>query len=197
MRNEMKAVFCFVLMLSMVNLSVAQTALGAGTPHQAAGHAMVRKAPAKSSVVHHVIYTNNRYGFRFYLPSSWKGYSIIESEWDGSAQSEGIHDEGGPHIVIRHPLWTEDNPREDIPIMVFTHKQWREVDRGNIIVSPAPIGPCPIGANKRYVFALPPRYNYDLADGWEEVVKILQRRPLRAYDSAKSSRTHPLCAGLK
>jgi hypothetical protein len=129
------------------------------------------------------------------LPASWKGYSIVETQWDGSRGSESDLEEHGPLILIRHPLYTENNPREDIPIMIFTRKQWREVDNGDFSVSAAPFGPGEIGKNKKYVFALPPRFDYDFLDGWEEVVKIVQGGPLHAYAAAKSYGSHPIQMG--
>lgn len=70
-----------------------------------------------------------KYGFRFSLPESWRGYSIAVSDWGGGdGRSYGPGDPAppivnGPLISIRHPLWTEADPRQDIPIMIFTKAQ--------------------------------------------------------------------------
>jgi len=134
-----------------------------------------------------VIYTNKVFGFRFSLPQSWKGYSIKISEWEGSdsvaAQSdkEAPPLQKGPVISIGDPRSTESNPRQNIPIMVFTRAQWQLIEENRLIVSAAPIGPSEIGRNKKYVFALPARYNYALIDGWEEVDEIIQNHPLHAF----------------
>jgi hypothetical protein len=125
-----------------------------------------------------IVYVNYEYGFTFTLPHSWKGFSVMECRW-GGGDGERETDQG-PLIVIRHPLYTEDNPREDIPIMVFTRDQWRAVDEGNLIVSAAPIAPGEIGRNKKYVFALPPRFSYDDLEGVHEVLDIVESNPLRA-----------------
>ena len=85
----------------------------------------------------------------------------------------------GPLISIRHPLSTETDPRQDIPIMIFTKAQWHMVEDGKLIVSAAPIGPSELGRNLNYVFALPPRFNYALITGWQEIDEIIQRHPLR------------------
>lgn len=61
--------------------------------------------------------------------------------------------------------------------MIFTLRQWNE----NLIVSAAPIGPSELGRNSRYVFALPPRYNYAFPDGYEEVEQILKDKPLHPF----------------
>lgn len=87
----------------------------------------------------------------------------------------------GPKLLIRNPHWTEENPWEDIPIMIFTHPQWKLVKDGSLDVSAAPFGPEEIGRNRKYVFALPPRYSYDENHGYEEVIKIMERRPLHAF----------------
>ena len=121
------------------------------------------KRPPKAPVV----YVNRDYGFRFYLPASWAGYKILKDSW---GPSDG---QNGPEVIIRHPLWTNDNPREDIPIMVFTRKQWRDVQSEKLVVSAAPFPPGELGRNKRFVFAVPPRWDYDLSEGWEEAEKII------------------------
>ena len=92
-----------------------------------------------------------------------------------------IREERGPAIWIRHPLWTEENPRQDIPIMIFTKAQWSIVEKDRMILSAAPIGPGEIGRNKKYVFALPARYNYAFPVGWEEVEKIIVENSLQPY----------------
>jgi hypothetical protein len=117
-----------------------------------------------------LVYTNKTYGFRFALPDSWKGYSILVKSWSK-----------GPLILIRHPLWTEANPRQDIPIMVLTLAQWELVQEGKLSVSAAPIGPDELARNSKYVFALPPRYNFAFLPGYEEVGEILKRDPLQAF----------------
>src|SRR5580693_10606591 len=77
----------------------------------------------------YVLYRNKKYRFRFSLPRDWKGYSILVSEWGGRAyedqQPSPTKSIDGPLIIIRHPLWTKENPYQDIPVMVFTHAQWK------------------------------------------------------------------------
>jgi hypothetical protein len=137
-----------------------------------------------------IVYTNQQYGFKFYLPKSWKGYSIIVTNWEGGVwepqpDGTGINNdqrsETGPKILIRNPRWTEDNPYQDIPIMVFTLSQWDLIDKDRLVVSAAPFGPGELGRNCRYVFALPPRYNYADAIGVAEVSDIMRGQPLLAF----------------
>ncbi|WP_263365219.1 hypothetical protein [Edaphobacter bradus] len=139
--------------------------------------ASAEKSPKASSVV----YVNRRYGFRFSLPASWKGYSILGGEWRGGIPATNETTERGPEITIRHPLWTEDHPRQDIPIMVFTLRQWALIRQDKLIMSAAPFGPGEIGRNSKYVFALPPRFDYAFPTGYEEVEKIVQSKPLHPF----------------
>jgi hypothetical protein len=131
-----------------------------------------------------IVYKNTQYGFSFILPESWQGYSIITGEWEGNAPSDqGVNTvETGPQISIRHPEWTAENPRQDIPILVLTHSQWDSIQAGEFNIGAAPIGPSLLGRNAKYVFALPARYNYAFPAGYEEVEMILQNNPLQAIE---------------
>ena len=127
-------------------------------------------------------YKSYQYGFCFSLPETWKGYTTTLDQWEGSSQ--GPNGEStvarGPIISLRHPEWTAVDPRQDIPIMVFTRAQWRALENGDFWVSAAPIGPSELGRNSKYVFALPPRFEYAFPTGVEEVLEIVKNRPLRA-----------------
>ena len=128
-------------------------------------------------------YQNEQYGFSFSLPESWKGYSIVTGSWEGySVGPEGnVPFTQGPMLSIRHPLWTAANPRQDIPIMIFTLSQWDDLRQDKFHIGAAPIGPSELGRNSRYVFALPARYNYAFPAGYEEVEAILQSNPLHPF----------------
>ncbi|MCR4443504.1 MAG: hypothetical protein NUV48_15330 [Peptococcaceae bacterium] len=133
-----------------------------------------------------MVYRNTQYGFSFSLPESWQGYSIITDKWEGSApgSSQGsVTVETGPLISIRHPQWTAQNQRQDIPIMIFTLTQWKSLQQGEFHIGAAPVGPSELGRNTRYVFALPARYNYAFPTEYEEVEKILQSNPLQANEN--------------
>jgi hypothetical protein len=146
-----------------------------------------REKTDKSRAAKSVVYTNEKYRFRFSLPESWRGYSTVATEWeggDGSTYQAGEpmpRPEKGPLILIVHPLSTKSNPRQSIPIMIFTKAQWELVEADMLIVSAAPVGPSELGRNAKYVFALPPRYNYADIDGREEVGKIVQSHPLQTF----------------
>lgn len=125
-----------------------------------------------------VTYRNGEYGFVLSLPESWEGYTVVTETWEGLPVGGSEPVETGPLIRIRHPEWREDAPRQDIPIMVFTVKQWEALEAGEFHIGAAPIGPTELGRNDQYVFALPARYNYAFPEGYEEVEEILQGSPL-------------------
>lgn len=127
-------------------------------------------------------YHNSEYAFTFSLPPGWQGYSIVTGNWTGTVSDPlkgDVPAVQGPLISIRHPLWSEQAPRQDIPIMVFTQAQWDALQRGEFVVSPAPVGPSELGRNASYVFALPARYDYAFPTGWQEVEQIIAAHPLR------------------
>ncbi len=124
-----------------------------------------------------VVYQNTQYGFNFYLPESWEGYKVIDGDkWEGAKET-------GPIIYIRHPLWTTENQRQDIPVMIFTAIQWSSLQQEEFNVGAAPIPPKELDRNDKYVFALPARYNYAFPTGYEEVEEILEGEPLQANNS--------------
>ncbi|AGL01885.1 hypothetical protein [Desulfoscipio gibsoniae] len=132
-----------------------------------------------------IAYRNTQYGFSFSLPESWKGYSIVTDKWEGSAPEspQGVKTvETGPMISIRHPQWTTQNQRQDIPIMIFTLTQWNSLQQGKFHIGAAPMGPNELGRNTRHVFALPARYNYAFPTGFKEVENILESNPLQTND---------------
>jgi len=136
-----------------------------------------------------IVHRNAQYGFSFALPKSWTGYFIVTEEWEGYApggQGTQVNETTatGPLILIRHPQWTQETQRQDIPIMVFTLSQWNALQKGEFHIGAAPIGPSDLGRNAEYVFALPARYNYAFPQGFEEVVDILKGNPLQAEDVA-------------
>ncbi len=132
-----------------------------------------------------IIYENVQYGFKFSLPDSWKGYTIITDKWEGRAidgKQAGNVVQTGPILSVRHPEWTSQNPRQDIPIMIFTPDQWKALLKDEYSVSAAPIRPGELGRNSAYVFALPARYNFAFPAGYEEVEKILNGDPLKPQE---------------
>jgi acid phosphatase class B len=129
-----------------------------------------------------VVYRNTQYDFSFSLPDSWKDYMLVLDKWEGYSLKEGENGkivETGPILSLRHPEWTAKNPRQDIPIMVFTLTQWGLLQQEKFHIGAAPMGPSELGRNNKYVFALPARYNYAFPTGYEEVESILRSNPLK------------------
>jgi hypothetical protein len=127
-------------------------------------------------------YLNTEYGFSITLPESWKGYKVVNSKWEGLPIGGSKPVETGKIISIRHPKWTEQKPRQDIPIMIFTTGQWDSLQKENFHIGAAPMGPSELAHNNSYVFALTARYNYAFPTGFEEVEKILAAEPLKTFD---------------
>ena len=153
----------------------------APTPTQAA---MATPTPtATSSPSSAVVYNNTQYGFTFSLPADWQGFTTVSETWTGNplAGSQYTSNITGPEILIRNPNWTAQNPYEDIPVMVFTPAEWAEIQKETLGVSAAPIPPSELGQNAKYVFALPPRYDFDYKTGYQEVEQIIASNPLNGY----------------
>ena len=121
-----------------------------------------------------VEYANADFGFCAQFPAGWRDFSITTGHWSSEPPGQA-HSITGPIVRIRHPQWTSRDPREDVPILVFTRAQWRSVQGGRLAVSTAPYGPRELAHNKHYVFALPPRYNADMAEGYEEVEDMVSQ----------------------
>lgn len=143
--------------------------------------------PNASSSVAGITYRNEIYGFTFSLPESWENYSIVTSTREIRDIGEGKIIARAPVILIRHPLWSEETPRQDIPIDIYSLAEWQKIQAEEYSVSAAPIPPTELGRNSKYVFALPARYNYAFPVGWEEVEGILKTKPLKVFDKENSA----------
>jgi hypothetical protein len=130
-------------------------------------------------------YKNTAYGFSVELPQTWKGYKIITEKWEGFVfnkdQTQNIKSTEGPKLSIRHPKWTAQVKRQDIPVLVFTIKQWDDLQAGTIhLDTAAPVLPSELARNTKYVFALPARYNFAFPEGNEEVDQLIQNKAVKA-----------------
>jgi hypothetical protein len=131
-----------------------------------------------------VEYKNEDYGFKVSLPDTWAGYGVSADRWTAYAPGDELGEiaaADGPVISIRNPKWTKEAMYQDIPIMIFTRAQWNDLQSGDFHIGVAPMDPTELGANAKYVFALPARYNYGFPPGYEEVEKILDGHPLTAF----------------
>ncbi|MGH4138744.1 DUF4309 domain-containing protein [Clostridium sp.] len=134
-----------------------------------------------------ILYKNTEYGFNFILPEGWQDFSIINELWEGNDMASGKVTESGPKVSIRHPKWNSKDPRQDIPIMVFTLDQWNTLSQDKFHIGAAPLGPSELGRNNAYVFALPARYNFAYPIGYQEVEEILETHPLKAVQLVQST----------
>lgn len=140
-------------------------------------------------------YVDSVYGFTIDLPMSWQGYTIVTDEWQGLSISEQQNEIAatGPILSIRHPQWTSETPRQDIPIMIFSYPQWEALAKDHFHIGAAPMNPSELARNADYVFALPARYNFAFPLGYEEVEEILAGQPIQINDPPT---TTPSLAGL-
>ncbi|MEY4731872.1 MAG: hypothetical protein RL681_818 [Candidatus Parcubacteria bacterium] len=148
----------------------------------------------EESTANRQTYRNEQYGFSVALPESWAGYTVVQGTREVRDVSSGNVVGTAPTISIRHPAWTAAAPRQDIPIDVYTLAQWQKITNEVYAVSAAPIPPSELGRNSTYVFALPARYNYAYATGWEEVQKIIDGKPLTTFESRNGTKT--FCGGI-
>ena len=170
-----RAILCLLIACAVLTPAFAQTP---DANAQSAGPAAMATP---------VVYKNTQYGFCFLLPADWKGYKIVAEKWSGTILDSGKK-ESGPELLIRNPKWTENDPWQDIPIMIFTPAQWKIIAADNMAVSAAPIGPAKMGRNKSYVFALPPRWiGFTDAEGQDEVQALMNQNPLEAPCGHKST----------
>jgi hypothetical protein len=128
-----------------------------------------------------VIYKNNDYGFTFSLPADWQGYSVIQDIWKGTPLTD-IPAQTGPKLLIRNPKWTESARYEDIQILIFTISEWNSYTAENFSVSAAPIPASELARNNKYVFALPPRWDFDYSLGYKEAEDILNAKPIHLFN---------------
>jgi hypothetical protein len=126
-----------------------------------------------------VIYHNAEYGFTFFLPSSWRGYSVMIQQWDGERYLAAVDrpevTDHGPVIVLRHPQWKASDPYQDIPIRVFTRSQWEGGGQGPPAIDAGGVD-SEIVHNAKYVIAIHSRFNWDESvKGHEEAGTIFER----------------------
>jgi hypothetical protein len=173
----MKKYFIIALILLLASGCVKQAVAPAQTPPAQS------QTPTSTPISLPVEYNNTQYGFIFSLPADWQNFSTFSSTWTGTPLQGSQYKSAitGPEIFIRNPNWTEANQYEDIPVMVFTPAEWGEIQKETLAVSAAPIPPSELGQNPKYVFALPPRYDFDYKTGYQEVETIIQSSPLKGY----------------
>jgi hypothetical protein len=126
-------------------------------------------------------YHNAQYGFTFFLPASWRGYSTLTQQWDNErympATDKTIVVGHGTMITLRHPQWTASKPYQDISIFVFTRTQWDDLNHGKLWPSLSAGGVMDeLWHNDGYVFGISSRYNWvDDLIGLREVTETVHR----------------------
>jgi hypothetical protein len=168
-----------VRILTLLIPCVVLSSVFAGAQQGTSGPAreQAKQNPAGESSTDALVYKNTKYGFTFSLPDGWKGYTIVTDEWEASDAQKGMV-ERGPIVNIRHPNWTKENPRQDIPVMIFTLAQWESVEHGDFFVSGVPINPGELGRNRKFAFAVSRRVEESEVAGAKEANEILQHHPL-------------------
>lgn len=127
--------------------------------------------PKGIEVSQDIQYINEVYGFKINLPPAWKGFEVYYETWTAKEVS-GVMATSGPKIVVRHPKWTEDHPYQDISILVLSPLTYDGIVNGDYAVGAAPVPPQRLGANSKYVFALPARWiGFTDALGVDELMK--------------------------
>lgn len=131
--------------------------------------------PAGSPVVYH----NRHYKLTFALSADWKGYSVVVQQWEGQAYSPAqdriITTEHGPIIVLRNPKWMAAKPCQDIPIMIFTRRQWKDIHAGKFNAAGAGGIIYELWHNDAYVFGIHSRYNWYELKGWQQTDDVIQQ----------------------
>ena len=78
-------------------------------------------------------------------------------------------------IVLRHPEWKAGDPRQDIPILVLTRRQWQSEREGRLRIIAGGVED-EIAHNSNYVFEVSSRFNADdSVKGWKEAADIVSR----------------------
>ena len=124
-------------------------------------------------------YHNAQYDLTFYLPADWKNYSVLTQQWGDEdylpALDKTVVAEHGQMIILRHPQWKTNDLYQDIPIIVFSRKQWDEKEHAKLWPDLYAGGTIDeMWHNRKYVFAISSRYNAaDEVKGWREAADII------------------------
>ncbi len=155
-----KSLLGIILMLAVVIIAIVFIT---NTPNK--NNTPIITIPTTSTTTVGIVYKNTTFDFQITLPTSWNNFKIQSGEIPF-----------GNSIIIIHPDYTEENPRMNIPILVYPIEKWTVWEKNNFEGYPtaAPIGPTERGRNSRFVFATAPRYNFSFLTGFEEVEDILK-----------------------
>ena len=133
---------------------------------------------------------DSKTGFTFYLPETWRGYSVLHNEWQGQtylpAKDENLTVTRGPVLVLRHPHWAPTKMYQDITLVVYTRSEWDEEKQGKFSCTYFAGGTMvELWHNHNYVLAMSTHEGKAELEGWQEVNQIVsqnvQARPPRLY----------------
>ena len=127
-----------------------------------------------------VCYHSARYDLTFYLPASWRSYSVsvqqLEDERYSPAEDRQVIVGHTPMITLRHPQWQASAPYQDIPILVFTRAQWDALHHGALWPSLFAGGVMDeLWHSQKFVFAMSSRYNWSELNGMREVEHTVEQ----------------------
>ena len=125
-------------------------------------------------------YHNAQYDLTFFLPASWRDYSVSVQQLDDERYSptEGRQILVGhtPMITLRHPRWQASTPYQDIPVLAFTRAQWDALHHGKLWPSLFAGGVMvELWHNRGFVFAMSNRYNWGELTGAKEAADIVEQ----------------------
>lgn len=154
----------FLLCLALV---LSGGLFGCSTPHNQLSGLPIR-------------YHKAEYNLAFYLPATWKGYSVLMGRWVGETyqpeKDQVTQVAYGPILTLRNPHWKTNHVHQDIPIYVFTRRQWNDIHLGNYDAVGAGGVIFELWHNDKYVFGIHSRYNAnDSVDGWKDAQDILNK----------------------
>lgn len=72
-------------------------------------------------------YKNTEYDFMVYLPKAWEGLTVFEEEVDIESDSYELFskiDLDYKRLILRHPLWTDTTPIQDIVLTIMDGARW-------------------------------------------------------------------------
>jgi len=138
----------------------------------------ITPAPSASPIAPETaVYRNEHYGLSVNLPKDWTGFTVTE-EADVYAQPPGIL------LVFTHPKSTAQKPYERLPILIYPISEWPCISEpdGSCYRGAAPFPPGELTRNSSYVFALPPRYNYDFSEGFQALDDAIRAGAVTAFE---------------
>lgn len=106
---------------------------------------------------------------------------VVIQHWGGEAylpdKDKDVELAEGPIIILRNPLWKTDDLYQDIPVYVFTRRQWDDMHHGKYDAAGAGGIIEELWHNDQYVFGMHSRtfgYNEDLKD-WRKTEDIVDQ----------------------